>query len=178
VVRVLDSRENPDELSLMPDEQVILNLVELVERKNTLYKILSALLIVIGIFLLAFYYVGVILIIAGIYLYIRVRRSSGVRPTGRKYILTNKRAIEQNVDGSIKQVSLFESTPTVRNVRIESVSKTAYSEGAGSSTYTTQIEKGDVIFIKDGKVEVEFNDIESPKDVVATIEKIIKSGVQ
>ncbi len=166
----------PNELNLLPGEQIILRLDEVIENKRSSHKVLSVLLILIGIFLLAFY-VGIILIAAGIYLYLKGRRGNEIQTTGRVYLLTNKRAIEREADGTIKQVSLFESTPSLRNVRLESISTTTEGNDKFASTVTTQVEIGDVIFIKNGKVEVEFNNIQSPRDVVSTVENIIKSTV-
>ena len=161
----------------MPGEQIVLSLNEVVESKKPSHRTLGIIIIIIGVILILVYYIGIILIILGIYLCIKGKGGSIVysTPTGRKYVLTNKRAIVQGKDGIIRQVSLFDSVPMLRNVRVVSESVVNKAQDGSWSKTTAQVERGDIAFMENNKVEMEFNNVENPRDLVNKIENIVKN---
>jgi hypothetical protein len=176
---MLDTNLNQYEsLVLMPDEQVIENIEVMGQELKKSRLIIGIILVIFGIlisFNVLFLMFGIILIIAGLVLIFRRKYKEKISPF--RYIITNKRAIIAKIEKGnmviVNSCNLIETTPSLRNVAIETLT---VSDGKGNSS-TTQFERGDIIFIKDGKIVLEFNGIPSPKEKLNTIETIIKSSM-
>ncbi len=95
---------------------------------------------------------------------------------GISYILTNKRALIIAIFNEetrlIKSCSIYETIPNLKNFKIQNLEQT---DDQGHK-FVLQVEMGDIAFIKDGKILLEFDNIISPKDMLDSINKIIKSS--
>ncbi len=161
---------------LLGDEE-ILSEIYLVATKRIGRLVVGSILIVIGILISVFDIslgvLGIILILVGLYYILRKKKVKEAYVGA--YLLTNKRAIEIELKGGmpriIRSCSLYETTPVLRHVRQQS--ETTWKKGS-SSTY--QEESGDILFLKDGRIQVEFDDISSPSDMLKTVEVLLKSS--
>ncbi len=152
---------------ILLDDEEILNEIYIMDTKRRISRlVVGSILIVIGILVSVFdislIVLGIILILVGLY-YILSKKKLKEVCVGA-YLLTNKRAMEielkkREMPRIIRSCSLYETTPLLRR------------------HYTTfEEERGDIVFLKDGRIQVEFDDIPSPSDMIKTVEALLKSS--
>ena len=163
-----------------PNEQVVIEIPVYETKKLINRRLIGLVILVVGIALFAvplLYILGGILFLVGGFLLLFGGKKAGEKYSGYKYVITNQRAmiLEENSrrgTSIVKSCSLYDTTASLKNVRTESI-----RQQNGSTIQSTEFERGDLAFMKNGVVEVVFEDIPSPKDTLHTIETLMKSRV-